>query len=54
MKTLALKQMENVQGGNAFEDCISSGFMGAIYLAGFGPYGMIGGFILGCGASQLG
>lgn len=51
MKKLELSQMENLQGGNAFDDCMNSGLskwqiqlaIATGALTGFG--GLLGGFV---------
>jgi F0F1-type ATP synthase assembly protein I len=52
MKTLELNQMESLDGGTV-EGCLVGGMMAAINFAAMGPWGMLGGFALGCGMAQL-
>jgi len=53
MKNLELNQMENVQGGFELESCLVAGTMAGVHLMGFGPWGFLGGMVIGCAVSQL-
>ncbi len=52
MKNLDLNQMENLQGGD-MESCLVGGLMAAVQLSALGPWGFVGGLVLGCAAGQL-
>jgi len=52
MKTLELNQMENLQGGD-LESCLVGGLMAGVNLSGLGPWGFLGGFVVGCTLGQM-